>query len=362
MKIDKIDVQTSNYKHKTDISLLVDKRAFLEDIQQLREKWQLKEPQKSKVSYGMVHMVSDDSLLSYSKMDVNEAKKKLPEFKLDIDNLLKKFKRGKNFRLIVLFALFQSSIPEGIYESCYFDVVTLNEPEDMNKPENYQYVIVLSPRTELHEVKKAFAEFVEYRKRKIKFHQPRIPIGGPATKEITEALERIDKEKKICDEKISKNKNNPEEVNKAIGAFLENTAEAREYMLQIGELHMDIPEHRALIEQFHPGNIYTTADAAKFRGKPDIDRIREWYWIKNQDYFNGDSLQPLKYPEVLDAWLNTCPFYKDSKTHDMNGPECPKCTFETKRIRTDKRVKEGGGSYNHIEKALDTYEELLLNS
>lgn len=41
MKIEKIDVQTSNKKYATDISMLMDKREFLEAIELLRHKWNI---------------------------------------------------------------------------------------------------------------------------------------------------------------------------------------------------------------------------------------------------------------------------------------------------------------------------------
>ncbi len=362
MKIEKIDVQPSSIKNKTDISLLVDKHDFLEEIQRLREKWQLKKPTKETHHNGVLRIITDESLLSYSRIDVNVLEKKLSEFKKDIDNLLKNSARGKNFRIIVLFALFIGSIPDGVYKSCYFDVVTINEAEDLNKPENYQYVIVLSPRTEQQDVVEAFHDFVKHRDGKIKFQQPRISMDSPETSDVSDAMECIKREQKICDEKINKEPKNSEVINKAISEYLEKTEKARNYMLSIGELDIHISEHQALIEKYRPGSIYNTADTAKFRGKNDIDRIREWYWIRNEKYFNGEAPKPLPYPEVLAEWLNSCPVYKAAKTHDLDEPVCPKCTFESTMIRKDKRVKDGGGSFNHIEKALNTYSNLLRNS
>ncbi len=361
MKIDRIDVQALSKSHRTDIAMLVDKTDFLQELQTLREKWHINKLYNRKGLFGEPFILDTQNSLFYTDTPEAEAEERLPEFNKDIDLLLNKFKRGKNFRLVIIYALITGIVPEGIYQTSYFDLVTINEPEDENKPENYQYVLVVTPRTEQKDVVKAFREFKQHAKSKIKFHSPRIPLDTPVTKEFTKAVETIEKEKKVYEEEVKKLKT-PEEIKKVVTKFITNTSKAREYLMTVGELDINIPEHKELIEQYHLGNIYETADTAKFKKKTDIDRVREWYWIKNKKYFNRETSKPLSYPEVLNEWLNTCPLYKASKEHDLSDVECPKCTFSEKKIRKDKRVKDGGGSYNNVEKALEAYTILLNNS
>ncbi len=302
MKIEKINIQTSNNKHATDIAMLIDKPEFIKELIRLREKWEVTEL----YSLPNIH----EQLIE--KVDL---KGKNNEFNDDIDELLKKFNRGRNFKKVIEYALLTGIVPEGIYLSCYFDVATIGELEDLSKPEKYQYIIVMSPRTEKQEVEQAYKEFQEYL------------TGYEATNEFeTDILGKIN--------------------------FLKRTQ----------NLDIENPNDRELIDQYHKGNVYETADITKFKSKTDIDRVREWYWIRNEKYFNGEISKPLSYPEVLDEWLDTCPRYKNGETHDANDAECPKCTFYRKRIRNDKRIKDGGGSYNHIEKALSAYATLLNNS
>lgn len=279
MEIKKIDIQTKNKKHVTDIAMLVDKPEFLREIQRLREKWQITTLYSPSNFYGF--------------LDLREVQERLSEFNKDIDQILKKFNRDKNYQRVIEYVLVTGVIAENIYQSCYFDVVTIGEKNNLSNPERYQYAIVLSPRTELKEVKQSYIEFKEYVKRKINF--------------------------------------------------------------QSYDLNIEIPTDRELIEQYHRGDIYALADIDKFRTKPDIETIRDWYWIRNRKYFNDGSKKPLSYPQVLNEWLNLCPLYKNGSDHDKNDLKCPQCTFG----ETGKNKK---GTRNNIEQALATYDKLLKSS
>lgn len=196
MKISKIEIQVSNKKHATDIAMLLDKPEFILELINLREKWKI------------------DDLFPISRIQAfTESEAIYPkrvEFDDDINYLLKKFHRGKNYKKVVEYALITGVIPDGIYNSCYFDVVTINEAEDLNKPERYQYVIVLSPRTEKKELEQAYQEFKEHIKGKLHFHDQ--------------------------------------------------------------DLNIDLPDDRALIEQYHRGNIYEAADLDKFKTQKELNR------------------------------------------------------------------------------------------
>ena len=347
MKIEKIEILTSNKKHATDIAMLVDKYEFLQEIQKLRQKWKITKLYKRKGLVNNTGLFDEQNPLYFSDLTEEEATKKLPEFHKDIDNLLKVFNRGKNFRQVVLYALISGQIPESIYQSCYFDVVTINENEDLNKPENYQYVIVMSPRTEQQEMIDAFEVFRKHREGKVKFHKPKISPDSTVTKEFTEAIECIEKEKKIYEEQI-KNNNSLEGINKAMANFFRKTEIARDYLLQIGELNIDTPDHKELIEDYHRGNIYNTVDPAKFQMLPKLNRTREWYWMAYSDKFNNNSVKKRKRSEdVLTEWqLLNCPVKMD---HDdiVNEEKCPFCSIK---------------AVNDVDQALSAYSRLLKQS
>src|SRR3989338_7367336 len=160
MKIEKIDIQTSNKKYATDIAMLVDKPEFLQEIEKLRKKWRVTkfyEPSSFEVFLG-VNVIAG----KHKQRD-----KRLSEFNQDINNILKKFNRDRSYKKVIEYALFCGIVPEKIYRSCYFDIVPIGEQENMDTPESYQYVIVMSLRAELGEVKKAYEEFKEHVKDKI---------------------------------------------------------------------------------------------------------------------------------------------------------------------------------------------------
>lgn len=346
MKINMIDVQTSNKKHATDIAMLVNNTEFHGEIGRLRQKWQITKLKSTKgLLPNHIRLLDFKGIIKSKFNDPDESVKKFQEFNKDIDVLLEQFKKGKNFRLVVLYALFAGVIPNGIYQSCYFDVVTINEPEDINKPENYQYVIVLSPRTEQQEIVKAYKEFKNHIKGKIKFHQPRISLDSEATKEFYEAMDCIKKEKKLCDEEIEKH-NTPEEINNAIAKYLINTSKARDYLLQVGDLDIDIPDHHELIEQYYKGDVHEYDDIDKHKTLKQFHRNREFYMISYKDVLEGKSKEPLTASKVYKIWVQKCPLNGHLKLKDDRRVDCScqYCTlFDTITI----------------EKGIDAYIEFL---
>jgi len=284
MKIEKIDVLTSNKKHATDIAMLVDKPEFIQEIQRLRQKWQITELYKYELLDEPV-LLDMHNPLFYTGINKSKIEEKLPEFNKDIDLVLKKFNRGKNFRLVVIYSLITGSVPEGVYQSCYFDKVVINELEDMNKPERYQYVIVLSPRTEKKEVIEAYQEFKAHIKGKIDF--------------------------------------------------------------QHSNLSMDLPQHEELIMQYHAGNIHDSADIDKFKTQKELNRTREWYWIRNMEHINDVSKKQKTYEQVLDEWQKDKCLIKTNHEDITSKKNCDFCSIE---------------DINIIEQALSAYSKLLNQS
>ena len=345
MKIKMIDVQTSNKKHATDIVMLVDRSEFLQEIQRLRQKWHFDELIKLGNLLGSTILLDFINPLVYSGISKDQIETNLPSFNKDIDNLLKKFHRGKNFRIVVLYALVAGVIPEDVYQSCYFDVISINDKEDISKPERYQYVIVLSPRTEKQEVTEAYKEFKNHIKGKIKFNQPRIPLESEATKEFYEAMDCIEKEKKLYEEEVEKLKT-PEEIKKTFTKYMINTEDAREYLLQIGNLNFDIPEHQDLIEQYHRGDVHEYDDIDKHKTLKQFHRNREFYMISYEDVFEGKSKDPLTAKYVFEKWLKKCPLNGHLKPKDEGRVDCI-CQYCTLF------------DINTIEKGIEAYIEFL---
>ena len=345
MKIKMIDVLTSNKKHATDIVMLVDQSEFLQEIQRLRQKWQITELYKLQELLGISALLDMSNPLFYTGINRDKIEEKLPEFNSDIDKLLKKFNRGKNYRQVVLYALVTGVVPDKVYQSCYFDVITINDKEDLSKPEKYQYVIVLSPRTEKQEVIDSYKEFKNHIKGKIKFHQPRIPLESEATKEFYEAMDCIEKEKKLYEEEVEKLKT-PEEIKKTLTKYMINTKDAREYLLQIGNLNLDIPDHQDLIEQYHRGEVHEYDDIDKHKTLKQFHRNREFYMISYEDVLEGKSEHPLTAKYVFEKWLKKCPLNGHLKPKDEGRVDCV-CQYCTLF------------DINTIEKGVEAYIEFL---
>lgn len=301
MKIEKINVQTSNKKHATDIAMLVDKLEFLQEIQRLRGKWQITDQYK-----GKNDRVNERLLYNCTTLSQTEVEKRLPEFKADIHGVLHTFNRGKNFRLLVIHALITGVIPEGLYQSCYFDIVTINEKADINKPEKYQYVIVLSPRAEQKEVVQAYKEF----KRHIKGYEGNEYEMGEMGK--------------IKFHELSKD----------------------------NKLSMEDPDDVAVIEHYYKGNVYTSADVDKFKTLRELEQAREWYWLRYEQHFNDPTTKELTYPETLKAWQRKhCDIFRaNEKVKQFEYPKACSCRYC--KFTEDKT----------IEKSVITYENLLEES
>ncbi len=286
MKITKIDILTLNKKHATDIAMLVDQHKFLQEIQRLRQKWKI----------SKLYPVSNIYEPPTEKLHLKGKEK---QFNHDIETVLKKFHRGKNFKNIVEYALINGIIPDGVYLSCYFDVVMVSQKDDLSRPEQYEYVIIMSARTEKKELEAAYKAFQEF----IKGHEP--------TNEFDKGI---------------------------IGKInFQNSP----------SINAEVPDHRELIEQFHKGTVYDSADISKYKTKKEIERTREWYWTKYSDIFNGLSKKSLTYDEVLNKWQQeNCPVNMDH-ADILSKRKCDFCSIE---------------DINIIEKAISSYNRLLKSS
>lgn len=346
MKIDRIETQTLNKKHSTDIAMLVEKIEFLREIQRLRNKWHITELDKlTSLFPNSKKLLNIENIILKNISDPEKQQNSIQEFNNDIDMLLKKFNRDKNYKIVVEYALSTGIVPDGVYSSCYFDVVTINEPAGLNNPENYKYVIVLSPRTEQQEVIKVYKEFKKYIKEKIKFHQPRISLNSETTKEFYEAMNCIVREKKLYKEKIREHKT-PEELSHALVSYFKNTEEAQKYLLRIGDLDMNIPEHKELIEQYHKGNVNEYDDIDKHKTLKQFHRNRELFLISYKDILEGKSKDPLTASQVLKIWIQRCSLNGKIKPRDEGRVDCS-CQYCTLF------------DINTIEKGIDSYIKFL---
>lgn len=283
MEITKIEIETKNKKHRTDIAMLVDKISFLKDIKVIRKKWQINRLYKpSEINVFLDWLIAGDK---NRNSDYKKAKKRLKKFNQDIIIIRNKYNRTKNFDVVIKYAIACNLIPNNVYRSCFFDKILLSSDENSNKAKNYQYVIILSPRTEKNEVKEVFDEFQEHIRSKIKFHKHDWPyISG-----------------------------------------LENH-----------------------IEEHVFGAVYPSADITKFKTLKELNRTREWYWMKIGEKINGKSKEEKTYSEIVDLWREKCPYSGKEKLRQApNDHSCEYCEFD---------------SQNRIEKAVSNYIKLLNKS
>src|SRR6185312_14985865 len=140
--------------------------------------------------------------------------------------------------------------------------VMIGEQEDLSKPERYQYVIVMSPRTEKKEVEEAYDEFQAF----IRGYKPKHEFD----EYDAGFLGKIDWQKS------------------------EGAADFIEY------------------EDFIKGTVYDAADITKFKTmSKQLERTREWYWMRNGDNFNDKSKKPVPYAEVYLQWQDKCPTHNE---------------------------------------------------
>lgn len=147
-------------KYLTDIALLVDRDDFLADIKKLRKKW--------KIDRLIEFKYADDLFLTGwinnhlgSIFNSQETEKLQKELKSDIASLRVKYGRTPNYDQVILWVLFTSTVPDGVYRSCYFTTISEPETEDSAR---HRFAILLDGRTELSELKKAFEDFKHHLK------------------------------------------------------------------------------------------------------------------------------------------------------------------------------------------------------
>lgn len=260
MKITKIEIDTTNKKHRTDIAILVDKIEFLRDIQELRNKWNIKtiyDPTQFDKFLNW-DIAGDKDRISNPKV----TKKRLDQFNNDIIALRNKYNRTKNFDIVIKCSVGFNRIPEWVYKSCYWDKILISPTDNPEDTKNYQYAIIVTPRTEKKEVEEAYNELQEHIRNKIEFHKHDISYNEATEDEIKEHV------------------------------F---------------------------------GAVYPASDITKFKTLKELDRTREWFWIAYKDQFNGLSKKRKRSEDILDEWITTnCPAKKDHDTESTKN--CPYCS------------------------------------
>lgn len=349
MKIKMIEIQATNKSHALEVAMLVDKKEFLQEINRLREKWKISKLTQVINSLGVQFDLNVRSLITNSNESESQESKKLDDFYNDIDGVLRKFRRGKNFKMVVIYALFAGVIPDNLFSSCYFEVATLNEVKDKTHPENDQFVIVLSPRTELKEVKQVFNEFKEHIKNKILFESRKLSednreqfLNSTEINEFKKLSEFLDSQYLQHEREIKGLPIKEALLKKA--EFFDSIRELTErYKSLKARTPLDIndSEDASDIHGYNAGQIYSSA-LIDHGNRRDLERTREWYWMRYQDYLNGVSTKPRIYEEVAEMWWNLCPVHKG----DVSKKErkiCPQCRIDA----------------SHISHALSPYEKLL---
>lgn len=91
--------------------------------------------------------------------------------------------------------------------------------------------------------------------------------------------------------------------------------------------------------EYEPGPKYLN-----FADKPNLDDIREWYWLRYRDVINKLSDKPTTtYPQILAEWNNKCRYATDELPENHS---CKYCSLEDQNI---------------IEKAVLTYHKNTIS-
>jgi hypothetical protein len=144
--MDRIEIKIKDNKDFGDVAFLVDKLAFLEVINFLRNKWKIKQ------------LLTPNNYKDWEQKLYDECLESLEEFQIDVRDLRIKFNRPETFDNVIAHSIVCGSVPNGIYKSTYWQVV-LDVPNPVKlQSKTSRVAIFITPQSQLEQVKKLYKE------------------------------------------------------------------------------------------------------------------------------------------------------------------------------------------------------------
>lgn len=143
--MDRIDIEIKDNKEFGDVAFLVDKHAFLNAIEDLRKKWNIKSLSPS------------NKFKDWQQKLFDKGYRKYEEFEIDIRDLRIRFNRPETFDEVISYALVCGEIPDEIYNSTYYEVESGVLPERLQS-KTTRVAIYITPQSQQEDVLRAFSE------------------------------------------------------------------------------------------------------------------------------------------------------------------------------------------------------------
>lgn len=144
--MNRIEIKIIDHKDFADVAFLVDKSHFLEAIEQLRQKWKVKQ------------LLPLDKFKDWQQTLYDKGFKEVDETEVDIRDLRIRFNRPENFDEVIVYAVVCGIIPDGIYHSTYWAVDPLVEPPSRLQSKTMRVVIYVTPQSQGKDITSAFRE------------------------------------------------------------------------------------------------------------------------------------------------------------------------------------------------------------
>lgn len=144
--MDRIDIKIKDNKEFGDVAFLVDKCAFLDAVENLRKKWNIK------------YLLPLNKFKDWQQNLYDESTKRLEDFEVDVRDLRIRSNKPETFDKAIAYSVVCGIIPDGIYKSTYWSVDPLVSPPLRLQSRTSRVAIFVTPQSVEEEVMKALSE------------------------------------------------------------------------------------------------------------------------------------------------------------------------------------------------------------
>lgn len=176
--MDRIEILIADNKEFGDVAFLVDKQEFLETVEKLRKKWEIRKllPVKKFVDWKQklyearvikqkeYKTALNDFPDNLSDIQIEELQDKIGRIMPDVDfdcdarDVRIKFRRPDTFDKVIEYAIVCGIIPDGIYKSTYWEIDPSTSPPQRLQDQTLRVAIYVTPQTQDKDLSKVFKE------------------------------------------------------------------------------------------------------------------------------------------------------------------------------------------------------------
>lgn len=271
MKIEMPTILETDINLKTTISLLVDSIEFSKDIQEARSHLGITE---------FLESASPNTIENFAySLGYKDHTTYLSMVNKTIKGIRQKYSRTANHDVVIRWVLFTNTVPKGVFKHACYQKVRIDADDE------YQYIIVLDPRSTEKDIKTAFLEF-------------RNELFGIPTRQIT----------KIANQGFP-------------GEYLPPSHDTK-YDFEAGRVFQEDAEMMG--EEMSKGPLYAAANKELVTFQKNIDFNRSMFWLRYELQINDPTKKPRTNEEVLDEWHKLCPYKEQPENHDDKS--CKYCS------------------------------------